>query len=230
MSISPSLRRVIGALLPQDCLLCAAPSRDSLLCPACADGLPLLETPRCPVCAAPSPGGLTCGACLKAAPAFDATLAVWRYGFPIDRLVQSLKFEHRLALAGFFAEAMAAGPTPMADWLIPVPLSAGRLRERGFNQAIEIARPLAARFGLPLLVDGCRRSAETLPQTSLPWKERRRNVRNAFECRLDLTGKSVAVVDDVMTTGATLDEFARTLKRHGASRVTNWVVARALKD
>lgn len=230
MSISPALGRVIAALLPQDCLLCGGAAGDALLCPACAAELPLLASPRCPVCAVPTPGGDVCGGCLKAAPAFDATVAVWRYGFPIDRLVQALKFEHRLAVAGFFAGAMLEGATPEGDLIVPVPLSASRLRERGFNQAVELARPLARRLRLPVDAECCRRSAETFPQSSLPWKERRRNVRNAFECSADLSGKSVIVVDDVMTTGATLDEFARTLKRHGAARVTNWVAARALKE
>lgn len=230
MSISPALRRVISVLLPQDCLLCAADSGDALLCPACTASLPVLAAPRCPVCAAPAPGGGTCGACLKTAPAFDATCAAWRYGFPVDRLIQALKFEHRLALAGFFADALRAGPLPSGDLLIPVPLSPARLRERGFNQAAEIARPLAGALGIELNLEDCRRTAETPPQTSLPWKERRRNVKNAFECGIDLAGKAVIVVDDVMTTGATLDEFARTLKRHGASRVANWVAARALRQ
>jgi ComF family protein len=230
MSISLALRRVISALLPQDCLLCAAPGGGGLLCPACLADLPMLASPRCPVCAAPTPNGNVCGACLKSPPAFDATVAVWRYGFPVDRLIQALKFEHRLAIAGFFAQAMASGLRPTADLIIPVPLSDARLKERGFNQAVEIARPLARATAVPLDLAACRRTEATAPQSRLPWKERRRNVRNAFQCGLDLTGRSVIVVDDVMTTGATLDEVARTLKHHGAAKVTNWVVARALRD
>lgn len=230
MSISPALQRVIAAVLPQECVLCGATGGDRLLCGACAAELPRLETQRCPVCASPSPAAQPCGACLKSKPAFDATFAVWRYAFPVDRLVQALKFEHRLALAGLFAQAMRENEPPLGDLLLPVPLSAARLKERGFNQALEIARPLGAMLGIPLRSDACRRTTETMPQTALPWKERRRNVRNAFDCTIDLTGKSVVVVDDVMTTGATLDELARTLKRHGAARVTNWVAARALRD
>lgn len=230
MSIWAATRRVIGEALVQDCLLCGAGSGNALLCPDCARGLPTLDAARCPVCALPAPEGAVCGACLKSPPAFDATIAVWRYGFPVDKLVQSLKYEHRLVLSGFFAEAMLAGERPAGDMLLPLPLSAQRLAERGFNQAVEIARPLARALGLPLDADACRRTRETVPQASLPWKERRGNVRRCFDCSQDLAGRSVIVVDDVMTTGATLDEFAALLKRHGALRVTNWVVARAVRD
>ena len=190
----------------------------------------MLAGPACPVCAEASPGGNLCGTCLKDMPHFDATFAPFAYAFPLDKLVQALKYQHRLAVAAFLADAMLAGARPDGDLIVPLPLSAGRLRERGFNQAVEIARPLARALGLPLQLDGFTRRLDAAPQATLPWKERRRNVRHAFECALDLTGQSIIVVDDVMTTGATLDEFARTLKDHGALRVTNWVVARARRN
>ncbi len=230
MSISTATQQVLAILLPQECLLCGAASAATLLCDDCANALPALSAPRCPVCALPVPGGEICGTCLKTSPAYDATLAAWRYAFPLDKLIQALKYQHRLALGRLFAAQTLAGPRPAGDLLIPLPLSPARLRSRGFNQAVEIARPLARALKLPLSLDDCLRVRDTVTQTSLPWKERRRNVKDAFECRIDLSGKSVIVIDDVMTTGATLDEFARTLKRHGAVKVTNWVVARALKD
>lgn len=186
----------------------------------------------CPVCALPTPSAGVCGACLKQAPYFDATHCCFRYAFPVDRLVQALKYRQRLVVSNFFARALLeASPTAsrQADLLLALPLSARRLHERGFNQALEIARPLARQLGLRLLTDGYTRVIDTAPQASLPWKERRKNIQGAFECTLDLTGMTVIVVDDVMTTGATLNEFARTLKKHGATKVTNWVVARALK-
>ena len=102
--------------------------------------------------------------------------------------------------------------------------------ERGFNQALELARPLARSCGAPLDIRHVRRHRDTTPQASLPWKERAKNIRHAFECDIDLAGMNVLIVDDVMTTGATLDELARTLKAHGANRVENRVLARALKD
>lgn len=222
--------RLIDTLLPQDCLLCGGVAGQALLCSACAADLPVPPAERCPVCAEASPGGSVCGACLTGPRHFDATIAALRYHFPVDRLVQSLKYSRRLATADFFAQAMLEGTHPAGDVIIPLPLHPLRLRERGFNQSVEIARPLAKALGLPLALDGCQRSRDTAPQASLPWKARRGNIRHAFECRSDLTGKSVIVVDDVMTTGATLDEFARVLKAHGALRVTNWVAARALRD
>jgi ComF family protein len=221
---------ISSALMPQECLLCGGMGGARPLCAACTEALPSLPAPRCPVCASPSPDGSACGACLKSPPAFDATFALWRYAFPLDKLVQALKYRHYLALSGFCAAEMLAAPCPSGDVVMPLPLSRERLRERGFNQAVEIARPLARALRLPLSLDDAVRRADTAPQASLPWKERRANVKDAFECRSDLGGKAVIVVDDVMTSGATLDEFARTLKRHGATRVTNWVVARALRE
>jgi ComF family protein len=216
-------------LLPQDCHLCALPSAGSLLCDACLADLPQLPVECCPVCALPAPGASVCGECLRHPPHFDATHAAVAYGFPVDRLVQAFKYGHQLALAGLFARLMQAAPPVRADLIIPLPLSAGRLRERGFNQALEIARLLATTQRTPLDRFGTSRISDTVPQASLPWKQRRANVRHAFECSIDLSGKSIMVVDDVMTTGASLDEFAKTLKYHGAACVTNWVFARTLK-
>ena len=221
---------ILAALLPQDCLLCGEGNLRDLLCPACVRDLPQLPECRCPVCAETLPVPATCGACLGYPPDFDATLSPFRYTFPVDKLIQELKFGRRLAVAGYLAGAMADGARPEGELMIPVPLSAARLRERGFNQALEIARPLARRLGVPLLLDACIRSQDTLPQASLPWPARRRNVRHAFECSADLAGRTVIVVDDVMTSGATLNEFAGVLKAHGAARVINWVAARALRN
>lgn len=224
-------QRTAAALLPQDCFLCAAPSGDSLLCPACAASLPRLSAERCPVCALPTPGAAVCGACLKQAPRFDATHAPFRYEFPLDRLIQSLKYAHRLASADFLGHALLPLPAALPpDLILPVPLAAARLARRGFNQALEIARPLARALDVPLEICGVRRDRDTMPQAGLPWKERASNMRHAFACEIDLSGQSVLVVDDVMTTGATLNELARTLKAHGAVRVENCVLARALKD
>jgi len=215
--------RNVQAWAGEDCLLCGAEAGPELLCPACIGELPALPE-SCPRCALPSPAGAVCGNCLNRPPHFDATLALWRYEFPCDRLVQALKYRARLALAGFFARSLASRPLPEVDLIVPMPLHPKRLAERGFNQALEIARHL----GRPIEPRGVLRVKDTLPQTELPYEERAKNVRGAFLCRVDLSGASVAVLDDVMTTGATLNELARVLKRAGATRVENLVIARTV--
>ena len=221
--------QALSRLLPQDCFVCAQDGGDRLICTRCESSLPYLKGPLCPVCALPAPGGATCGTCQMTPPHFDETSAAFRYAFPVEHLVQGLKYRHRLPLAGWLADALGQHiKSSGVDYVMPLPLSAQRMRERGFNQAQEIARPLARRLGLQLKPDTCTRILDSAPQASLPWKARQANIRNAFECNIDLTGKTIAVVDDVMTTGATLNEFARTLKLHGARRVENWVVARTL--
>jgi ComF family protein len=218
--------------LPQRCELCAAPSGALLLCSACLRSLPRLGS-TCPVCALPTPGGEVCGRCLAHPPPFAATLAAFAYAFPVDRLMHAFKYHGRLALAEWAAGAILAerGRRRLAvlpDRLVALPLSRERQRERGYNQAYEIARAVARQLRAPLVRNGIRRDRASPPQTALPWSERARNVRGAFACELDLTGMTVAVVDDVMTTGASLAEFAKTLKAAGATRVENWIVARTL--
>jgi ComF family protein len=233
-----------ATLLPQTCLLCGSATPldktssrqnellDVPLCAPCANDLPQLLKPGCPCCALPTSDGGRCGACLRHPPHFDATQAAWRYAFPLDRLVHLLKYQHRLSVTNIFIDALHHMPPPLADadLMLAVPLSKQRLQQRGFNQALEIARPLARRMQLPLLTSVCERVRDTTAQARLPWKERQKNIRAAFECHMDLSGRRIIVVDDVMTTGATLDEFARILKRQGAAAVGNWVVARAVKD
>ena len=167
---------------------------------------------------------------MKRAPVFDRTLALWRYEFPCDRLVLSLKYRARTALAGFFARSFSAHAMPEVDLIVPMPLHRKRLAERGFNQALEIARPLASMLGLPVDPRCANRIRDTPPQTALPFEARAKNVHGALACDKNLSGRTVAVVDDVMTTGATLNELARVLKRAGATRVVNLVVARTMPD
>jgi len=222
-----TLSRNLLAWTGGDCLLCGEESGPELLCAACAAELPALAE-HCPQCALPSPAGAVCGNCLDRPPHYDRTLALWRYEFPCDRLVQALKYRARLALSGFFARSLASRPLPEVDLIVPMPLHPKRLAERGFNQALEIARGFARHLGRPIEPRGVLRVKDTPPQTGLPYEERAKNVRGAFLCKLDLSGASVAVLDDVMTTGATLNELARALKRAGATRVENFVIARTV--
>ena len=177
-----------------------------------------------------------CGRCLGDQPAYDATTAVFTYAFAADVLVQALKFRSELAIAPLLAHELGTqiGSCGQGDGgvdlLVPVPLHESRLRERGYNQSMEIARALAARLGVHVSSNLCERVRDTPAQIGLAWKDRRENMRGAFSCLRPLDGKTVAVVDDVMTTGATLHEMAATLKKFGAARVVNWVVARTPAD
>jgi ComF family protein len=193
---------------------------------ACDADLPRLGPAQCPRCALDSPGGAVCGRCLAQPPAYDATHAALAYAFPADVLVQALKFRGELALAPVLGELLARCTSETADCIVPVPLSAERLRSRGYNQSLEIARRVAALTGARLAPELCERRRDTATQMDLPLEERARNVRGAFHCPGVVGSATVAVLDDVMTTGATLNEIAATLKRAGAARVLNWVVAR----
>lgn len=220
----------IGDALAPDCVLCAGTSASGVVCPACAAELPILPSPRCPQCALPTPDGQHCGRCLAHPPHYDRTLAALRYDFPLDKLVQSFKYGQQLALAGYFGELLVRllDDVHDADCIVPLPLHVQRLRQRGFNQALELARPLARATRLPLDTSSCRRTRPTTAQADLPWNARQQNVRGAFRCTADCSGRHVLLVDDVMTTGATLDACASALKRSGARRVTLLVLARAL--
>jgi ComF family protein len=176
---------------------------------------------------------LICGTCLSNPPAFDATVAAVDYAIPLDQLVLQLKFGARLALAPWFARqirdaALARPGLPLPDLLCPVPLGDGRLVERGFNQALEIARPLAAALGVACHPALALRTLDTKAQSGVAPSVRADNVRGAFAVAdPDLVeGRHVGLVDDVMTSGHTLGELAATFKRFGAARVTNFVFAR----
>ena len=215
--------------LTQDCLLCGDTSDEDLLCSACSASLPRLPKPGCPQCALPTPIGEICGRCLAKPPHYDATLAAYYYDFPLDKLVQSFKYGHRLSLAKFFGQQLATlSESLTADFILPLPLHPDRLRQRGFNQALELARPISKVLKTPIDETSCSRTRNTPAQANLAWREREKNIRGAFHCAADFTGKRLLLVDDVMTTGASLDECARTLKLHGAINVSVLVVARAL--
>lgn len=217
------------ALLPPRCLVCELPGADGRdLCQACRDALPW-PGPACPRCALPVPGGGTCGRCLRRPPAWDAAVAALDYRFPLDRLLPRFKFHADLAagrlLAQWLGDALAGAVVP--PLLVPVPLHAARLRQRGYDQALELARPLGRALGRPVRADGLRRLRATASQTTLGAAARRVNVRGAFAAAPGPWPECVALVDDVMTTGATLGDCARALRQAGVVRIEAWVVARA---
>ena len=223
--------RLLDTLLPVSCGLCLAPTGSATpLCADCLADLPRLG-PACRRCARPLAVAGVRGACLRRPPTYDEALALYRYTPPLDQLVKQLKFSARLEYAPLFATALAASLIDLAtppDLILPVPLHRGRLWQRGYNQAWEIARRLAAVRGIPASATACHRHLATPPQSGLDARARRRNLRGAFRVTGRHLPRHVAVVDDVMTTGSTLEEIARLLKTAGVERVTALLVARAL--
>ena len=222
----------LGSLLASQCLLCGAATERDPVCTACANELPpMAATASCPCCGEGGSGGEICGRCLRRPPPFATTVAAWRYAFPADRLVQALKYQHRLALAGWFGRQLASRMhLADYDWIVPLPLHPGRLAERGFNQSQLIAEALAKCLQRPVDRDSLVRIRPTPPQAALAYRRRQANVRGAFACQRDFRAQRLLLVDDVMTTGATLREAARVLRLHGAAEVGLAVVARAQRD
>jgi ComF family protein len=223
---SSRVRSVLQLALPQHCALCAARAGGRLVCAGCDAHLPR-PGPACPVCALPTPDGSVCGRCTRRRPPFAATRAAFLYAFPIDRLLQAYKYGGALAYADFFAAALADRVEDTCDLVVPMPLAPARQRQRGFNQAQEIARRVARVRGLPL-AQALARVRDTPAQAGLRWRDRARNVRGAFVAGPDVAGRAVAIVDDVMTTGASVAAAAAAARRAGAVRVEAWVAARTL--
>jgi ComF family protein len=225
-----NIRAIFNRFIPHSCLLCGAAAGTRPLCRGCHAELPWHSQPHCPQCATPTPDGQRCGTCLKHPPAFDRTHAALAYAFPLDRMVPRLKYHGQLAIAPALGECLAqvVEHAPRPDRLIAMPLHAKRIRERGFNHATEIARVVARQLDLPLDHACCQRIRDTPPQMGLKHDMRRRNVRGAFTCSGEVTGQHIVLIDDVMTTGTSLDEVAATLKQAGAREVGCWVVARTL--
>lgn len=208
-------------------MLCVAPTAHAV-CAECARDLPWLGQ-ACPRCALPTGAGHACGACAAHPSRIDAARSCFEYRYPLDRLVQRFKFAGDLATGRWLGERLAASlEGESAGLLVVPPLGRARLRERGFNQALELARIVARRLDVPCAPQGLGRVRETDPQPGLTRRERARNMRGAFRCDAAVDGLHVAIVDDVLTTGATAQEIARVLKAAGAARVSVWTVARAL--
>ena len=217
--------------LTPSCTLCGERvSQGQAFCDGCERSLPLLDA-GCAVCAtrlAPGSHSLICGECQQRPPRYAGAHAAFRYAAPVDRLVQGAKYNARFdwlkILAARLLERVRARAGEV-DAIVPVPLHRSRLRSRGYNQAIELARPIARSLHLPLYL-GIERVRPTPPQTAMTLADRRRNVRNAFAASREFTGLRVAIVDDVMTSGATVNAVANCLRKAGAASVEAWIVAR----
>ena len=224
---------VAGELLyPGACLLCGA-SGDSRrdLCQACYSDLPI-NAPACGRCGLPLESqpefDTQCGRCQRTPPPFETALIPYLYRPPVDDLIRSLKFEHGFSegrLLGMLLASVLAPPV-FPDAIVPIPLHSRRLRERGFNQSFEIARPVGRALGIPVLSNVIRRVQPTAPQTGFDAEKRKRNVRDAFTVDALHLPPRIALLDDVVTTGATVGEAARALRRAGAREISIWAVAR----
>ena len=222
----------LSQLAPNQCHLCGEPNaRADEFCKACWQDLPRFKF-SCTQCgnelatATKTP----CGHCLKQPPAFDRVIASFAYDIPVRQLISRFKFIGQINLAPLLAKSLLLSiqdnPTELQA-ILPVPLHTSRLRDRGFNQAVELARPLASALQLPLLLNEVERNKQTEIQSSLSASQREQNLRGAFSLIKPLPYQRIAIVDDVMTTGSTAHELAKILKENGAEYVEVWCVARA---
>jgi len=222
--------------LNHPCLLCDTPvAADATLCPDCLQALPWIASP-CPCCGRPLPEPVgthgLCGACLHKPPHYHRSAIPFRYAPPLAHLIKQMKFHQRLDIARSLGDLLARYLSPGADSLpeviVPVPLHPRRLRRRGYNQALELARPVAARLGLPIDTRLVRRQRATAEQSHLQLPQRRRNVRGAFTIDRPRAYRHVAIFDDVVTSGQTVNELARVLQMAGIERVDVWSCCRAI--
>jgi ComF family protein len=233
-------RSTLDVVLPALCLLCRKPiSAAGGLCPSCWGDLTFLGPPQCDRCGLPFPfdQGPLCGECLRRAPAFSRARAVMHYDEHAKRLILRFKNADRIHAAPILATWLAragAELLPEVDVLVPVPLHWRRLFRRRYNQSALLARALARQSGVPWLPDTLRRVRATPTQGGLGARQRRLNVRGAFavppHCRARIAGKRALLIDDVLTTGATLDAAARALRRAGAADVFALALARVSKE
>lgn len=223
------VRQLAAMIMPAACLLCEAAHNGTGLCADCLAQLPATGNP-CHSCGAATERGPVCGRCLTAPPAFDHVLSAFDYAYPVDSLIHAFKYRRRLAVCRALAPALGrrvrAEPGALPGLLLPVPLHHRRLWQRGYNQSRVIAQALSRELGVPVARGLARRRRATREQARLPAGARRRNLRGAFT----LTGAPgcthIAIVDDVMTSGATAEELARLLRKNGVERIDVWVLAR----
>ncbi len=236
-ALATLLRGTVESLFPATCVLCGAPGDDDLdLCSGCRNDLPAIA----PCCAAAryrcrrrygsSDRPNLCGACQRHPPPFTHCHAAFRYQDPLPSMIAGLKFRGRLnvlRLTGLLlAASLRESDVAMPAAIVPVPLHPRRLRKRGYNQALELARIVGRELVVPVDDRCCERVLATRPQAELEQKARRKNLRGAFRATIDMQGRHVAILDDVVTTASTVSELTRVLHRAGCQRVDVWTVAR----
>lgn len=232
----PYYTHIIDVLLPRRCILCGQSCLTAYaICPACYQNLPALSH-TCYHCAKEIPSDLqACGACLSNPPPFARTCALFPYTYPIGELIIQLKFQHKLTHAHTLGKLIHKHvieiwykEKPLPNMILPVPLHIDRLKERGFNQALEIAKPIGRSLQIPIDTTGTTRTKATLAQSQLSIKERQANLKNAFTATKSYAGLHIAILDDVVTTGSTVKALTQALLTAGATQVDIWCCARRL--
>lgn len=228
--------RLIGMVYPPRCVLCGSSGFNGMdICVACYRDLPWIES-ACTQCAIPlainGADAIKCGHCLKKSPAFDHSISLFSYQNDAIKLIHQLKFNEKLTnarlLGSMLAAAIQKNSTALPNCVVPVPLYKKRLRQRGYNQSIELARPIHQALHIPISVGSVIRVRDTPSQTGLDKKQRHKNILNAFQLTQPLNAQHVAILDDVVTTSSTVNELARILKKAGVRRVDIWSIARAI--
>ena len=224
----------LDVVLPPRCVLCGQPSGPICICAACKADLPWHGS-HCLRCGLPlgSPKDKICGVCIQNAPPFFRTVCPLQYEFPVNSLVQAFKFRRQLVagrvLSHMMCEYVCSREMSLPDMLVPVPLHHQRFLMRGYNQAYELSTYIGRILNIPLNIDKLRRRRNTPAQSGLSRKQRRKNLKGAFYWHGETKpARHVALIDDVMTTGSTVTECTRVLKKAGSKRVDVWVAARAV--
>lgn len=220
---------LLDKLFKQNCLLCSVKVNGKIsICQDCLKSLPRAPYPNCPQCGLET-NGETCGKCLKNSPHYDKIHALFSYVYPVDRVIQHYKYNNALFLSHTLGLLLTESIIDSdIDIIIPMPLHPNRIQERGFNQSLEIAKVIAKLHHIKLDYTSCTRIKNTPPQSSLKPKERIKNMTGAFDCQVRMSGMHIVLIDDVITTGASLNALSKTLKQAGASKISCYVIARTI--
>lgn len=235
MKVLHTLQQLI---FPYTCIICSQHSTlQKDICLDCLNLLPKFPS-GCEICARHIPhsphllSGITCGKCISNPPHFDRTLALFSYVHPIDKFIINLKFNHQLIYAKLFGELFVKHlksyykNTSFPELVIPIPLHQKRLKQRGFNQVFELAKSIKKHLNIKIDTNSCIKIKNTPPQSLITFDERKVNIKNSFKIKYSIQAKHVAILDDVMTTGHTVNELSKTLKKSGMQKIDVWCIAR----
>ncbi|GBE41463.1 MAG TPA: ComF family protein [Nitrospirae bacterium] len=229
--------KVLNTLFPEKCPVCNENSSDhktAPICTVCWNSIQPYEGPRCNRCGLPlnSDSSIICGECIKDEPAYRSVRTFGLYKGPLKKAINLLKYHNMKRLSKPLSEIILRMEIPQVDAVIPVPLYKDRLRQREFNQSALLAKFTARKSGASLIVDCLVKVKDTMPQVGLSSRDRRKNLRNAFgvENKELIEGKVILLLDDVITTGATVRECSRVLKKAGAGNIYVIGLAHGTRD